>query len=535
MYVEAASAGFSLTPAAPLGRIVYAVERAETVKYSQFAIIVAAGLLGGLASRAHAQSVLYRGFSHTPLGAASLTLDPNDTILVGNIGSSGLDGASVDLGESEFWDGRLHELPAAAPTGAFFELTATGVPSGSSRQTLSVIRFDKTGAGYILSTSFPFIGSPPVNVTVFDGDTVVAAATGLTGPLAQLTPAEHRYDPVRAAGGRVSATLSFTLRISITVTGQPTVLGDRIIVNAINPTTIDFLDETQIRAAGLGSFRVTDEMIGKFGYAHRAFGQATLRPAGVCPAGTLTVGNIGATGDDGVHVEFENADGFDIDWTPFAAGAPDGAYLSFSAEGSVSGGAVQAMGAAQIQDVGATLQFTADLSPVGAFAKTVEAYSGGSLVGRVTGLTAPVVATVDDLDWPAGGGAHLLLTSDHLPGWRFVWNAAVSVDLFGGPTVLADEIVIGGENPSVPLDFIATIDGDGSDIPDLEITGEDTDPTCFNDLDGDNEIGLGDLATLLANYGTMGGASHGDGDLDSDGDVDLADLAALLADYGSPC
>jgi len=58
---------------------------------------------------------------------------------------------------------------------------------------------------------------------------------------------------------------------------------------------------------------------------------------------------------------------------------------------------------------------------------------------------------------------------------------------------------------------------------------------CFGDLDGDNEIGLSDLAQLLANYGETEGAVYEDGDLDEDGDVDLSDLAALLAVYGTTC
>ena len=50
---------------------------------------------------------------------------------------------------------------------------------------------------------------------------------------------------------------------------------------------------------------------------------------------------------------------------------------------------------------------------------------------------------------------------------------------------------------------------------------------CIGDLDGDNDIDLADLATLLGNYGTTSGASYADGDLDGDGDVDITDLATL--------
>ena len=58
---------------------------------------------------------------------------------------------------------------------------------------------------------------------------------------------------------------------------------------------------------------------------------------------------------------------------------------------------------------------------------------------------------------------------------------------------------------------------------------------CLGDLDGNGQVGLSDLAQLLANYGTTSGAAYEDGDLDEDGDVDLSDLAALLGVYGTVC
>ena len=59
--------------------------------------------------------------------------------------------------------------------------------------------------------------------------------------------------------------------------------------------------------------------------------------------------------------------------------------------------------------------------------------------------------------------------------------------------------------------------------------------TCPGDLDGDLDVDLGDLAQLLANYGTSGGATWDQGDMDGDGDVQLEDLAALLSLYGTTC
>ncbi|MFN0137620.1 MAG: hypothetical protein ACKVS9_16065, partial [Phycisphaerae bacterium] len=52
---------------------------------------------------------------------------------------------------------------------------------------------------------------------------------------------------------------------------------------------------------------------------------------------------------------------------------------------------------------------------------------------------------------------------------------------------------------------------------------------------GDMQVGLTDLATLLAHFGTPSGATFRNGDLDGDFDVDLSDLATMLAAFGTIC
>ncbi len=58
---------------------------------------------------------------------------------------------------------------------------------------------------------------------------------------------------------------------------------------------------------------------------------------------------------------------------------------------------------------------------------------------------------------------------------------------------------------------------------------------CPQDFNGDGNVDLTDLATLLANFGLGSGASNAQGDADLDGDVDLSDLASLLAAFGTSC
>jgi hypothetical protein len=58
---------------------------------------------------------------------------------------------------------------------------------------------------------------------------------------------------------------------------------------------------------------------------------------------------------------------------------------------------------------------------------------------------------------------------------------------------------------------------------------------CIGDLNGDGVVDLSDLATLLANFGTVGGATPEQGDLNGDQSVDLADLTLLLSAFGTTC
>lgn len=62
-----------------------------------------------------------------------------------------------------------------------------------------------------------------------------------------------------------------------------------------------------------------------------------------------------------------------------------------------------------------------------------------------------------------------------------------------------------------------------------------SDTPCPGDLDGNGAVDLDDLSTLLANFGTPGGADPADGDFDADGDVDLDDLTQLLSVFGTIC
>jgi hypothetical protein len=74
-------------------------------------------------------------------------------------------------------------------------------------------------------------------------------------------------------------------------------------------------------------------------------------------------------------------------------------------------------------------------------------------------------------------------------------------------------------------------DIDGNGIPDA-CDGLRGSPFCFGDIDGDGEVGGGDISSLLVRFGM---SMPGDpADLDQDGEVGASDISFLLTLFG-PC
>lgn len=59
-------------------------------------------------------------------------------------------------------------------------------------------------------------------------------------------------------------------------------------------------------------------------------------------------------------------------------------------------------------------------------------------------------------------------------------------------------------------------------------------PLTSGDIDGDNEVGIGDYAGLSFSYGSVSGDFNWDpnADLDGDGEVGIGDYAVLSGNYG---
>ncbi len=127
---------------------------------------------------------------------------------------------------------------------------------------------------------------------------------------------------------------------------------------------------------------------------------------------------------------------------------------------------------------------------------------------------------------PNAGEDGLWATNDDFPGDYRLSAASPCIDA-----------VIGGTG-SIPWqrDVFGNVrrwDGDGDGLARTDRGAHEFAAPPSGDLDGDCDVDLQDLATLLAHFG--GAGDFADGDTDGDGDIDLQDLASLLSRFGGVC
>jgi len=132
----------------------------------------------------------------------------------------------------------------------------------------------------------------------------------------------------------------------------------------------------------------------------------------------------------------------------------------------------------------------------------------------------------DDDDMQSQGAAYLFHNNDGewSQALRLVASDTHPYQYFGKDAVALDgtQLVVG-----------APFDGNGSWLMTGAVYCYDI--ACPGDVDGDWDVDLIDLTTLLSSYGALSDATRDCGDLDGDGDVDLSDLAIVLGCWGDTC
>ena len=476
------------------------------------------------------------GVIHLPEGQANLSVGMAGEIVVSNIGSSGEDGVTIQIGESDGFDFSIS--PAQPPDGTVLTISKIGQLNGVPDQLLITETTRIVGGETVLEPDFSPLGASTYTVVALNQGVVVAQRSGLTGAVITHDSGAgifgNLFKPKKTQTSCPKWNKAFVQGpVQVTIQSAPPVMADAIMIlgDGLAPTCgVDFTSEITILASGVASFTLGDERLSLFGQAHQALGQA-LFTAG---AGNLSVSNIGSSGLDGVAIHVEDVDEFAAIWQPLdpLATVPDGAFLEFSATGSVGGMAEQALGTLRITDIGAELEITADYSAVGSTSHRLEVLDGGVLVTTVTGHTGPVARVVG---WPKGCGKGRAVIDDFGTAcYRPCWPGPVSINIIGGPTVVGDTLRVLAENPTAEFDFLSSFTTQAADIPNITIAVESASPApCAGptgDMNSDGSVDGGDVEFFVTSLLGAGTPSQlCDGDFNGSGNLDSGDVAGLVA------
>ena len=138
-----------------------------------------------------AQAVSDFGFSYTPLGQANLSVGSTGALTVGNLGSSGQDGVSINLfgvqspSQQSFALDTSYSLGGTPTTGSYITSTITGSLGGGGIETLSTVTATQLADGDTqLNATFPPLSGQPITINYYSGGpdgTLVYSENGGTG------------------------------------------------------------------------------------------------------------------------------------------------------------------------------------------------------------------------------------------------------------------------------------------------------------------------------------------------------------------
>ncbi|MCP3915857.1 MAG: hypothetical protein GY711_09895 [bacterium] len=415
----------------------------------------------------------YNGLLHTTLGSAGMAVDnTSGRLVVSNIGSSGCDGVSIDLGESTGTTLGEIELPLTLPPPGPCGITAVGSLQGAV-QPVSGLSVNPVGGPVPMNqlrADFSPLGSPTSSIELFLGGQLVFQQPQSPGPIFSPPPTcVANCGPFRDT---ITIDVAFPQGpIPITIPGGPTVQADAIRFLPDNPQVLpDDIRVLDLLGTDIPRVAIGDEALGYFGNNHRALGEAQLRAG----HDHLTISNIGSSGKDGVSIDLgiEHEDiGFVAELDPVDLTVA-GSGFSAEAFGSFAGNPGSSLGSAAYNNNGGTVQASADFSPLGASMVRTEYYLNSQFQGSTElpqGLLGDVL--------PGPGGPPLIVGCGKLPPDPPCFVILIDRPAFflpnGGTAQFPFDCIriLAIDAPS-PIDSLTDLWLRGTDIPDLVITGE---------------------------------------------------------------
>lgn len=333
------------------------------------------------------------GLQHSPLGNATFAVDSQGNLIVSNLGSSGKDGYRVDVGETLGVLPRLEASPQGLPLGAVITSETRGQVDGLPDQTAGIMVTEGVGGGRVqVGLDFSAIGASTYTLRVLREGQVVYEASGVSGRAATFQPSGIDYSACCALFFYY-VYIGFDTFID-TESGEK-VLGDMVTFEPDDPSrNLEFISSVSIRTQGLESVTVGATGLAVFDPAleHFAVGDVTLEASG----GTLDVGDIDASGNEGVSIDIASPLGKTTEWvidTPMMldpSALPSGVVSTREVIG-LDGDAEVIISQATVESLDHSIRFNAMFDTVASPARTVRFFVGETLVGEVVDYEGPGV------------------------------------------------------------------------------------------------------------------------------------------------
>ncbi len=395
------------------------------------------GLLA-MAGSAHSQNVQHDGLINSPLGSSSLSENASGHLVVSNIGSSGLDGVHIELGES---NGFQFEPDLVIGFQGRCELKCDVIQNGNPNPVpVSVyVAGDGSGNAADYTPDFSGLNSPTYTLRLYDNGQLVYNQGGHTGGTkmhnggglgalpqkvymlgnpfgpwggSYLMCGDHGGGTVSPPGG-VGVACDFFEFIS-------------------EPAQVIGVGAAAVLASAVPDFNIDLEELRLFDHWLTGIDDAKLDAE---PGGRLKVSNLGSSGCDGVSIDLGDGDNeFQGTLEELAAPMHPGGMFTFESKCG-SGESERVM----LQESQGQWIFMPDFSQLGSQTYTMELYNQTQLVYQQSGMVGPGVAT-------AAFSLFYKKVTEHADGsvtteWCIGGNAASAHQVAGGPTVQADMIM----------------------------------------------------------------------------------------------
>ncbi|MBS1787904.1 MAG: putative Ig domain-containing protein [Acidobacteria bacterium] len=434
------------------------------------------------------------------LGQAQLSEDANGNLLIGDIGVSGNDGATFQVGETRGASIKMVDTLSSLPNGSYVEARGIGRVGGTPNSPASSMRIAMTNTGAELTPNFSALGATTFHVILYNDGNTVFSQGGLSGnavsvPAAAVAPLLQFGGSGNIVGMEDMSGLGIIITedVLLRVNGQDIGTGDTLVFAPENPTqSFDLLTNFQFGGAGVSTLRAVLGNITCCGFSGSASntsqfqvgGNAQLEPF----VGGVSVTGIGSSGQDGVTINLRKSQSFGITFDPLdpMSIAPVGASLQISTShilnvlppppprnDNLSLTATKPIIPPIFPE---TYRVAANFSELGATSLHVTAFNGATQVAEMTNFTGEVLVSKRPLKFSFIDLATLGYQLDFPSGAQVKFGPCPPAPCDQGFTITS--LRVQPQTTNVTVSYFTNVSLTAIDLPEFTITGMTMVPFC---------------------------------------------------------